>query len=200
MAKARKPSRTARLTESPRPDWDEFFIIQALFYSTRGTCDRLRTACILVKDKIIVGAGYNGSLPGEPHCDDAGHLIVDGHCVRTVHAEANAIKNCKDPAALKGGTAYVIHTPCLLCLKALISYGIARIVFASPYDNTSMEWTKHRELLRFVESLKRNKAISIEFMKIGLTKLLQDFTDRLQGPGGALAQLPKIVIRVEKKK
>jgi len=185
-------ARAKKTTGAARPDWDKFFIIQALFYSTRGTCDRLRTACILVKDKIIVGAGYNGSLPGEPHCDTAGHLMVDGHCVRTMHSEANAIRNCKNPAALVGATAYVIHTPCLLCLKALISYGIARIVFTSPYDNTSYQWTEHEDLRTFVESLKRNKAISIEFLRIDFVELLRGFIDRLQAPGGALERVPKI--------
>ncbi|OGY99658.1 MAG: hypothetical protein A3G64_01765 [Candidatus Liptonbacteria bacterium RIFCSPLOWO2_12_FULL_60_15] len=192
MAKVRKAKSGERKAE--RPNWDEFFIIQALFYSTRGTCDRLHTACVLVKDKIIVGAGYNGSLPGEPHCDDVGHLMAGGHCVRTMHAEANAIRNCKDQAALAGATAYVIHTPCLLCLKALISYGVSRIVFTSPYDNTSYQWSEDEGLKTFVESLKHNKAISIEFLRINFVKLLQKFIDRLQGPGGALERLPKIGI------
>lgn len=182
-----------------RPNWDQFFIIQAFFYSTRGTCDRLRTACIIVKDKIVVGAGYNGSLPGEPHCDEAGHLMVGGHCVRTLHAEANAIRNCKDPAVLRGATAYVIHTPCLLCLKALISYGVSRIVFTSPYDNTSYHWAGDEEMRKFVDSLKNNKAISIEFLPIDFAELLQKFINRLQGPGGAAVRLPKLTLRTARK-
>lgn len=192
MAKARKAK------GAERPNWDEFFIVQALFYSTRGTCDRLRTACVLVKDKIIVGAGYNGSLPGEPHCDEAGHLMVDGHCVRTIHAEANAIRNCKNPELLKGATAYLLVTPCLLCLKALISYGVNRIVFTSVYDNTSYQWTEHEDMRKFVESLKHNKAISIEVLRVDFVKLLQKFLDRLQGPGGVLERLSKIEVRTRR--
>lgn len=175
-----------------RPNWDEFFLIQALFYSTRGTCDRLRAACILVKDKIIVGVGYNGSLPGEPHCDEVGHLLVEGHCLRTLHAEANAIRNCSDASRLNGATAYVTATPCLLCLKALVAYGVSRVVFVSVYDNANYQWDRHKDLRTFVESLKRNKAVKIELLQVDFLELLQRFLDRLQTKGGALEHLPKI--------
>lgn len=57
----------------------------------RGTCPRARVGCVIERDGRILSTGYNGSLPGEPHCDDIGCLMVDGHCKRTNHAEANAI-------------------------------------------------------------------------------------------------------------
>ena len=80
-----------------RPNWDEFWLTQALFYSARGTCDRLRTATVVVdKKNRLISAGYNGSTPGAPHCDDVGHLIIDGHCMRTLHAEENAILRARE--------------------------------------------------------------------------------------------------------
>src|SRR3989344_3686767 len=101
-----------------RPNWDEFFIAVATIYSSRGSCDRLRTACILVKDKRIVGAGYNGSVSGLESCDEVGHLLVDNHCLRTLHGERNAVDN--SVGNLEGTTAYVIATPCLDCIKVLL--------------------------------------------------------------------------------
>ena len=72
---------TKKLNKSKsRPDWDRFWFLLAVLYSTRGTCDRLRTSCVIVKNKRLVGAGYNGSPAGAPHCDDVGHLMIKGHC------------------------------------------------------------------------------------------------------------------------
>lgn len=115
-------------------NWDEFFLLLATMYSARGSCDRLRTACVLVKNKRIVGAGYNGSVSGLESCDDAGHLIIDNHCMRTIHGERNAIDN--SVGDLDGATAYVIATPCLDCVKVLLQRGIKRIVYVGSYENS----------------------------------------------------------------
>lgn len=79
----------------------------------RGTCDRAHVGAILVNSKNkVVSIGYNGSPSGQPHCDDVGHLMIDGHCIRTVHAE----ENCLREATLNGDyVMYVTHYPCMKC-------------------------------------------------------------------------------------
>ena len=102
--------------------------------SERSTCDRALVGCVLVADKRILTTGFNGSPAGQDHCDEIGHLMVDGHCVRTIHAETNAIIQ----AALHGistrdSTCYVTHFPCINCTKALINAGVNRIVYSVGY-------------------------------------------------------------------
>src|SRR5215470_5595454 len=75
----------------PRASWDEYFMAIAREVSTRSTCDRKHVGAVIVRDKMILTTGYNGSIRGLAHCDDEGHLMEEGHCVRTVHAEGNAI-------------------------------------------------------------------------------------------------------------
>jgi len=77
-----------------RIPWDQYFMLQALVISTRSTCNRLSVGATLVRDKRIIAAGYNGSVSGDDHCLDEGCYLVDGHCVRTIHAEMNAILQC----------------------------------------------------------------------------------------------------------
>ena len=109
-----------------RLDWDRFWFLLAMLYSTRGTCDRLRTACLVVKNNRLVGAGYNGSPAGTPHCDEVGHLMIKGHCERTLHGEENAIINT-ERADLVGSSAYVIATPCIRCAKMLVNTGVKEV-------------------------------------------------------------------------
>lgn len=115
-----------------RPDWDAYFLGMAREVAGRSTCDRARVGCILVDtDRRIVGTGYNGSPSGLAHCDEVGHLLIEGHCIRTLHAEANALDQAG--RAGRGATCYVTHFPCLLCAKALIQRKIARLVWIDPY-------------------------------------------------------------------
>lgn len=117
-----------------RQDWDSYFLKIAREVATRATCPRLHVGCVLVKDKRIIATGYNGSTKGAPHCDDDGCHMVGGSCVRTIHAEQNAINQCAEyGVSAKGSTAYVTHKPCLLCTKSLIQAGIERIVFINDY-------------------------------------------------------------------
>ena len=74
-----------------RVDWHTYFMNIAHQAATRSTCDRKHVGAVIVRDKTILSTGYNGSIRGMPHCDDVGHLMENGHCVATVHAEANAI-------------------------------------------------------------------------------------------------------------
>lgn len=103
--------------------------------STRATCDRLHVGCVIVKDKKILSTGYNGSISGQPHCDEIGHLYNDqGRCVRTVHAEQNAILYAQRED-LKGSTVYVTHQPCENCAKLLVQSGVERIIYKEKYSN-----------------------------------------------------------------
>jgi dCMP deaminase len=117
-----------------RPDWDSYFLKIAYAVSERSTCERAYVGCVLVRDKRILTTGFNGSPAGQAHCDEAGHLMVDGHCVRTIHAETNAIiQAALHGVSTRGATCYVTHLPCINCTKALINAGITRIVYSVSY-------------------------------------------------------------------
>jgi dCMP deaminase len=124
--------------ESPhsRPTWDDYFMGIALQVARRSTCDRARVGAIIVKDRRILTTGYNGSPAGLPHCDEIGHLMVAGHCVRTLHAEQNAIiQAALHGVGVAGGTMYVTHQPCLTCAKMIINAGIRRVVYGGHYPD-----------------------------------------------------------------
>jgi dCMP deaminase len=117
-----------------RPSWDDYFMKIAEDAATRSTCDRALVGAVLVRDKNIIATGYNGSPRGLEHCDDIGHLMVDGHCVRTVHAEGNSIiQAAVHGVSTQDATCYVTHFPCLICSKHLINAGIKRIVYRESY-------------------------------------------------------------------
>ncbi len=117
-----------------RPEWDSYFLKIALAVSERSTCDRAFVGCVLVLDKRILTTGFNGSPAGLGHCDEEGHLMVEGHCVRTIHAETNAIiQAALHGVSTRGATCYVTHFPCLNCSKALINAGITRLVYHVAY-------------------------------------------------------------------
>ena len=123
-----------------RPAWDNYFLKLAMLVSERATCPRMHVGCVLVKDKRILSTGYNGSIPGDGHCEDDGCMIVDNHCVRTIHAEMNAIIQCSIHGVnAQGATAYVTNMPCTNCAKALIAAGIKEVVIFSDYHNTLAE-------------------------------------------------------------
>lgn len=123
-----------------RPSWDVYFLKLAMLASERATCPRMHCGCVLVRDRHVLSTGYNGSLPGSPHCYTDGCLIVDNHCVRTNHAEINALcQAARQGVRLTGATAYVTNLPCTSCAKALIAAGIVRVVIFSDYHNSLAE-------------------------------------------------------------
>ena len=102
--------------------------------ATRSTCDRKHVGAVIVRDKSILATGYNGSVRGLGHCDDEGHLMEDGHCVRTVHAEANAIvQAARNGMRIEGAGIYVTASPCWGCFRLIANAGIVRIVFGEFY-------------------------------------------------------------------
>jgi len=120
-----------------RPVWDKYFLKLAMLASERATCPRMHCGCVLVKDRFVLATGYNGSLPGQPHCEDVGCLVVDNHCVRTNHAEINALGQAAiHGVTIKGATAYITNMSCTTCAKALIASGISRVVVFSDFHDT----------------------------------------------------------------
>ena len=102
--------------------------------ATRATCDRKHVGAVVVRDRTILSTGYNGSIRGLPHCDEVGHMMENGHCVATVHAEANAIlQAAKNGVRIDGATLYTTASPCWPCFKLIANSGCVRIVFGEFY-------------------------------------------------------------------
>ena len=117
-----------------RPDWHTYFAELALVAAKRSTCDRKHVGAVVVRDRAVIATGYNGSVRGLPHCDDAGHMMEDGHCVRTVHAEANAVAQAaKHGSSLDGANIYITASPCWPCFRLLANAGIRKIYFLEFY-------------------------------------------------------------------
>jgi len=123
--------------DSPaRPGWDQYFMEIARTVATRATCPRASVGAVLTRERRILTTGYNGAPRGVSHCTEAGCILVDGHCLRATHAEANAIvQGALHGVSLQGATAYCTHQPCAGCSKLLISAGIVRIVYADAYPD-----------------------------------------------------------------
>jgi dCMP deaminase len=126
-----------------RPSWDEYFMEIANTVAKRATCDRGRSGCVIARDRQLLVSGYVGSPKGLPHCDEVGHQMkkmihedesITQHCVRTVHAEQNAIcQAAKLGISLQGATLYCRMTPCRTCAMLIINCGIARVVCEKKY-------------------------------------------------------------------
>lgn len=121
-----------------RVSWSDYYLSQAILISQRSTCTRLMVGSVIVKDNRLISSGYNGSVKGDVHCCDEGCYTPDGNCVRTVHAEANAIIQCaKFGVSTDGAEIYVTHFPCLNCTKQIIQAGIKRINYLHDYNNST---------------------------------------------------------------
>lgn len=117
-----------------RKSWHRYFMNIAIEAATRSTCPRKHVGAVLVVDKTIISTGYNGSVRGLPHCDDAGCMMEDNHCVRTIHAEVNAIiQAAKNGVRVSGSTLYVTSSPCWPCFKTVVNAGIKKIIFHEFY-------------------------------------------------------------------
>ncbi|TYC48507.1 ComE operon protein 2 [Weissella muntiaci] len=124
--------------ESERINWPKYFALQATMLASRSTCTRLHVGAVIVKDGRIIASGYNGSVAGTPHCSDVGDLIVDGHCIRAVHAEQNALLQlAKMGISGDGAEIYVTDFPCVHCTKFLLQAGIRKINYLRNYNNDS---------------------------------------------------------------
>ena len=173
----------------PRLTVDEYFDLIALILSCRGTCDRLRTATVIRDiDNILIAGGYNGAISGLPHCDDIGHQMVEGHCLRTNHGEENALLNCLDLSRIKDGVATIIGNPCLPCARKVVSKKIKKLRYIGTYDN-ALGFEHVREICY-------QKNVTMEFVDVSeVLFTMQKAIDFLQGPGGLFRKLPKITLK-----
>ncbi len=147
-----------------RQSWDEYFMAIAHMVKTRSTCLRRQVGAVAVSpEKRILGTGYNGSLPGTPHCDVTGCLrdqlgIPSGQrqeLCRAQHAEANVCNfAARYGLPLAGATMYVTARPCTTCIKAMVTSGIVKVVFDSDYpDDLACSLAKEAgmELVKFTK-------------------------------------------------
>lgn len=142
-----------------RLDWDHYFMIQAVLLASRSTCNRLSVGATLVRDKRIIAGGYNGSVAGDAHCTDKGCYLVEGHCVRTIHAEMNAILQCaKFGVSTDGATVYVTDFPCLQCTKMLLQAGVKEIVYERNYHNDEYAMQLLKRMHTIVRQVKLSPA------------------------------------------
>jgi dCMP deaminase len=147
-----------------RASWDEYFMNIATEVSSRATCDRKHVGAVVVRDKSILATGYNGSVRGLGHCDDEGHLMEDGHCVRTVHAEANAIvQAARNGMRIEGASIYVTASPCWGCFRLIANAGIVRIVFGEFYRDQKIFDVSQKlgiELVDFSKAIEQKATIA----------------------------------------
>lgn len=125
--------------EKQRQDWDDYFMTIARTVATRSTCSRKNVGAVIERNRVILSTGYNGSIRGMPHCDDAGHMMKNTHCIRTVHAEANAlVQAARMGTRVEDATIFVTALPCFDCFKLIANSGIISIVFDEFYRGD--EW------------------------------------------------------------
>ena len=130
----------------PRLPWSEHFMLQAHTTALRSTCDRgpellldptrHGVGCVIVRDHRVIAGGYNGSPPGLPHCDEVGHHMVEGHCVRTIHSKINALLQCAlDGVSPEGASLFTTASPCHDCAKAIIRAKIIHVFYGQTYES-----------------------------------------------------------------
>jgi len=147
-----------------RPSWDAYFMEIAKLVSTRATCRRRSVGALIVRDKHIVATGYNGAPRGLPHCPPDGPdkdwpegCMRAGHCIRSLHAEQNALlQAAKIGVSCDGATMYVTCQPCNMCAKMIINAGIAKVIYEGEYpDEFSLELFRqsHTEVLIFRDGM-----------------------------------------------
>lgn len=156
-----------------RPTWDEYFMRYAYLAATRATCPRRHVGGVIVdQEHRVVATGYNGAPPGVPSCDEIGCQMVEGHCVRTLHAESNALDYAGTRLA-HNGTLYVTITPCWDCAKRIIGAKIMRVVYDEHYES---RYDKSRDVPDFlrthgveVERLAPDRMTHFKQMLVALT-------------------------------
>ncbi len=152
-----------------RIPWDQYFMLQAVLLSLRSTCTRLSVGAILVRDQRMIAGGYNGSVSGDKHCIDDGCYMVDGHCLRTIHAEMNAVLQCaKFGIPTDGAELNVTDFPCLQCTKMLLQAGVKKIHYLRNYNNDSYAL----ELLKLKEVALEQVKLDKEYIDTALFKQL----------------------------
>ncbi len=116
-----------------RPNRIKYYMKMAELVATRSTCGRASVGAVILYNKRVVATGYNGAAPGSPHCLDHGCLEFEGHCIRTVHAEMNAMLHLD--GRYPSLEVYCTHSPCINCLKAMLMVNIKRVYFRKSYKD-----------------------------------------------------------------
>ena len=131
-----------------RVSWEVYFMNIAKEVGTRSTCNRKHVGAVIVRGKTILATGYNGSIRGLAHCDEAGHEMDNTHCVRTIHAEANAIvQSARHGVRIEDSEIYITASPCYDCFKMIANVGIRKIYFGEFYrDERIMEHAKELDI------------------------------------------------------
>ena len=131
-----------------RVSWEVYFMNIAKEVGTRSTCNRKHVGAVIVRGKTILATGYNGSIRGLAHCDEAGHEMDNKHCVRTIHAEANAIvQSARHGVRIEDSEIYITASPCYDCFKMIANVGIRKIYFGEFYrDERIMEHAKELDI------------------------------------------------------
>ncbi|MFC2170725.1 cytidine/deoxycytidylate deaminase family protein [Calditrichota bacterium] len=121
--------------------WQKRFIDLARFWAKYMTCDRAEVGAVIVRGKRVIASGYGGSPSGSHTCDQAGHAMLHGHCVRTVHAEMNAIAQAaRFGPSIDGCDLYCTFMPCFNCAKMIAAVGIARVYYLEAYHPEEWEF------------------------------------------------------------
>ena len=140
-----------------RPGWDEYFMEIARTVATRATCPRASVGCVLTRDRRILTTGYNGAPPGVAHCSEIGCVVVNDHCQRVTHAEANAIvQAAKNGVRIDGSSIYVTASPCWGCFRLVANGGINRVVFGEFYRDPKIFDVAQRLGIELVDMSKKD--------------------------------------------
>ncbi len=169
-----------------RQSWAEYFMQLAHQVATRSTCVRRQVGAVAVSpDHRILGTGYNGALPGAPHCEDLGGCLRNKLGVpsgqrqeicRAQHAEANICNSAaKYGICLNGATIFVTNQPCTTCVKAMVTSGIKIVVFDDAYpDELACTLAKEAgmELISLEDLLKRQnqKKEAVQYLRENLNR------------------------------
>ncbi|MCL7746877.1 ComE operon protein 2 [Halalkalibacter alkaliphilus] len=172
-----------------RISWDQYFMAQSHLLALRSTCTRLMVGATIVREKRIIAGGYNGSVSGGAHCIDEGCYVVDNHCIRTIHAEVNALLQCaKFGVPTEGSEIYVTHFPCVHCAKAIIQAGIKSVYYAKDYKNHPYAEEMFKEAGIQVVQVELDE-ISLDQNHLDKMKFTADLLDKLDQAGVAAKDL-----------
>ncbi|MEO4052214.1 ComE operon protein 2 [Solibacillus sp. CAU 1738] len=181
-----------------RITWDQFFMAQSHLLALRSTCTRLAVGATIVREKRIIAGGYNGSISGDEHCIEQGCYVVDNHCVRTVHAETNALLQCaKYGTPANGADLYVTHFPCLPCTKTIIQAGIKNVYYAKDYKNNPYAMELFAKAGVNVAHIPFDEA-KIDFLQDDKLQLTLDMLEKLRTFGASPEELAPLEEKVDK--
>lgn len=179
-----------------RITWDQFFMAQCHLLAVRSTCTRLAVGATIVRDNRIVAGGYNGSISGGDHCIDHGCYVVENHCVRTIHAEMNALLQCsKYGIPVAESTLYVTHFPCLQCTKAIIQAGIRHVFYAADYKNNDYAMKLFAQSGISVQHIPFDER-KVDFTSDSKLELMNEMIQKMQTLGAKDEELAPFMTRV----